>query len=430
MDECNICCEKYNKSNHKQVDCGFCDLSCCRTCVQHYLLSTTQDAHCLQCKHAWNRDFIDKNCTKSFRNGEYKTQREVILFEKEKCLLPQTQHLVVQERARRETTRMAREIRDNIARQREELHRLDVMLYTSNFNIVTEKKKFVRKCPHEGCKGFLSSVWKCDVCENWTCPHCNEVKGKDKDADHACDPNNVDTVNLLKKDTKPCPSCGTMIFKISGCSQMWCPDCHTAFDWRSGAIETGMVHNPHFYEFQMRTGHTGRVAGDIPCGGLPSLVELREYFGMEPYQDGAWRRREIVPEHIWYIWKIHRLISHIDNYELAYNYVAHPVDNADLRVKYLMNELDEPVFKKLIQRREKAYAKTHAMRDMLQMFVNAASDILRQMIVNNDDVKYIENIIRELVDYCNASFITMAKQYTHKPKQFVCVDTSNEFLFV
>ncbi len=82
-----------------------------------------------------------------------------------------------------------------------------------------EKKTFVRKCPVTDCRGFLSSRWKCDLCKNYVCPDCNEIKNGD---DHVCDPNAVETINLLKKDTKPCVKCGTMIFKISGCSQMWC----------------------------------------------------------------------------------------------------------------------------------------------------------------------------------------------------------------
>jgi hypothetical protein len=80
-----------------------------------------------------------------------------------------------------------------------------------------EAKKFVRRCTADGCKGFLSSVWKCGVCENWVCPDCFEVKGKEKDVAHTCKPENIETANLIKKDTKPCPSCGEMIMKSEGC---------------------------------------------------------------------------------------------------------------------------------------------------------------------------------------------------------------------
>ena len=59
-------------------------------------------------------------------------------------------------------------------------------------------------------------------------------------------------MEFLNKDTKPCPHCGTMIFKISGCSQIFCVDCHTAWDWNTSKIITGVIHNPHYYEFLNR----------------------------------------------------------------------------------------------------------------------------------------------------------------------------------
>jgi hypothetical protein len=102
--------------------------------------------------------------------------------------------------------------------------------------VSVERKQFIRKCPVTDCRGFLSTRWKCDVCENYICIDCNEIKKGD---DHVCDPNAVETMKLLKSDTKPCVKCGAMIFKISGCSQMWCPDCHTAFDWNTGKIVSG-----------------------------------------------------------------------------------------------------------------------------------------------------------------------------------------------
>jgi hypothetical protein len=111
-----------------------------------------------------------------------------------------------------------------------------------------ERAKFVRRCTFEGCKGFLSSVWKCGLCSNWVCPECFEVKGTDKDVAHECKPDMLETAKLIKKDTKPCPSCGEMIMKTEGCDQMWCIECHSAFSWKTGRLETGNVHNPHFFE--------------------------------------------------------------------------------------------------------------------------------------------------------------------------------------
>ena len=48
------------------------------------------------------------------------------------------------------------------------------------------------------------------------------------------------------KDSKPCPNCYIPIFKLSGCNQMFCTNCHVVFDWISLKIDKGPVHNQHF----------------------------------------------------------------------------------------------------------------------------------------------------------------------------------------
>ena len=74
---CGVCCEPFNKTNHKKVCCPFCDFESCRTCCQTYLLSTSEDPHCMSCKKVHNREFVDMFCTKRFRNNEYKKQQDV-----------------------------------------------------------------------------------------------------------------------------------------------------------------------------------------------------------------------------------------------------------------------------------------------------------------------------------------------------------------
>ena len=122
------------------------------------------------------------------------------------------------------------------------------------------KVKLVRKCPSTGCKGFLNNKWHCDLCTKNICKDCNE----EKVPDHKCDPETVETVKLIRSDTKGCPTCGTLIYRAAGCPQMWCVECHTTFDWNTGEIETGVIHNPHYYEFQRRNGTLQRNPGDVP----------------------------------------------------------------------------------------------------------------------------------------------------------------------
>jgi hypothetical protein len=70
-----------------------------------------------------------------------------------------------------------------------------------------------------------------------------------------CDENDVKSWALIKETSVACPKCGTSIQKVSGCNQMWCTvqNCNTAFDWATGKVINGPIHNPHYHDF-LRTG--------------------------------------------------------------------------------------------------------------------------------------------------------------------------------
>jgi hypothetical protein len=422
MGDCGICCETYNLKNHTKVECQFCDFSSCRECVQRYILSTTNDPHCMNCKNAWNREYVDQHCTKVFRNKQFKTHRETVLVERERCLLPQTQELVVRKKQELNAIKLLEQCREEQRRQRQLQHELENQIYHLRAGHAVEpegapKKNFVRKCPIGDCRGFLSDKWKCELCDSQICKKCNEI---DQGEEHECDPNNVETVKMLNKDTKPCPACGTMIFKISGCNQMWCPDCHTAFDWASGRIETGVIHNPHFYEFQRRTGggQANRNLGDIPCGGTPSLGEVIRFFRLDDANlpnnryYGYNHRRSIKNESPTEtrILNMHLSVIHIQNYEIP-QYRTRDPDNSDLRVKYLMNEITEEIWKKELQKREKAREKARDISNLLTMYSNVGGDYFRQMVVNEVCPDELINVIDELSMYFNDTMEVIHKRY-------------------
>ena len=415
--DCSICCENINASNHKKVTCPFCDFNSCRTCVQTYLTSVSTDPHCMGCKKLWNREVVDGACTKIFRDTKLKKHRETILFEREKCLLPQSQEAASRVLQGRRIDKLMQDAEEEINKIKHNINQLyrtkiGILNGVSQQGASTEKRVFVRRCPVNECRGFLSTRWKCQICDNNICPDCNEVKQGD---DHTCDPNNVETVALLKKDTKPCPSCGTMIFKISGCSQMWCPDCHTAFDWNTMRIETGKIHNPHYYEFQRNGGgQANRENGDIPCGGIPSLIEIMDFFGiaisrfnrhhinLPTYNESPDKNT---------VFKIHRIVLHIQNVEMP-RVIDREVDNQPMRVRYLLNELSEDDMKIMLQRNEKSREKARDRTNILQMFCDVTGDLLRQMIVRVITIdQFLENENR-LREYARDAFTTIHKRYS------------------
>jgi hypothetical protein len=84
-------------------------------------------------------------------------------------------------------------------------------------NRVVEKREFIQHCPAEGCRGYLSTAYKCGVCAKYTCSDCLAVKGENRDAPHTCNEEAKASAALIQRETRPCPKCGVRIFKIDGC---------------------------------------------------------------------------------------------------------------------------------------------------------------------------------------------------------------------
>ena len=394
MECCQVCCEKINNSNHKKVECPFCDLKSCRSCSQKYLLSTMEDPHCMGCKHEHNRELVDTYCSAVFRNVHYRKHRENVLFEREKARLPETQSYVIRELKKRslrssyvymyfilgqidyepdlpEYAKLALkdEIKIAIMNIYEELHGMaDVNPVINNEHVYTQT------CFNGDCNGFLDENFVCGICTTTFCSKCHEKMTPT----HKCNKDTVKTVKLIKKDTRPCPKCNVLIHKIEGCAQIWCTQCQTAFDWKTGRIETGRIHNPHYFEFKKR----GREHGDIPCGGRPSHRELVEMNA---------------PDMILLISLEMLRLDYDNTYRFGFLYE----DNRYLRMKFLLNEMTETEMKRELQFRDKYNSKTRDVRDIYTMYTDTAGDLLRQYVLDISAENAIIDELIELTDYTN-----------------------------
>jgi len=382
MASCSVCCDSLNRSTRKPVQCGYCDLAVCRACTGRYLLDTALDPHCMGCRKPWNREFLDLNMTKVFVNGLLKAHHSEILFEREKCLLPAAQL----ELERIDRVREIYKLLENGGEERTRgvlLRELDdIQGARRTAAPVPVKAMQCRKCPTTECRGFLSD-WKCSLCNLKTCNKCGETQGDE----HVCESGAVETFTLLKNDTKGCPGCGEMIFKISGCSQMWCPSCHTAFDWNTLQIETGRIHNPHYYDFHRKAGTLQREPGDVPCGGRMTIREVMNKFGADEF-----------------FMDFHRAARHFEAFDLDGRYRLVPINTLPLRIRYLRGELSEEKFKRFLEQEDKAYKKTAEIRAVIQMFVDTVDGILR----DGDNPMYMLTTLR---DYFNETMRVIAKRY-------------------
>lgn len=81
----------------KQVCCAQCNNSCCRDCLEQYLLSRGDDVICFNkaCAVPWSADFVDANTSAAFRNGDLRAQRTKFLVDCEKSRLPEFQQRAI-----------------------------------------------------------------------------------------------------------------------------------------------------------------------------------------------------------------------------------------------------------------------------------------------------------------------------------------------
>jgi hypothetical protein len=404
---CNICAN--DVPIRRNVVCAACSFSACDTCTSKFLMELADDSpRCMNptCKKVWTSDFLAENFTPSFYNKEYRNKRATILLERQIALLPGTQHLVQEKKRKEEYESKIKDIEDEnimlkmlLERNKDKIRDLRRELNWGEEKVEKENKHFTRACPRQNCRGFLSTALKCGTCNEWACKDCREPKNGKDDVDHKCDPNTIETIKLLASDTKPCPTCASQIYKQNGCDQMWCTQCKVAFSWNSGRIEKGVVHNPHFYEFQRQNngGVVPRAQGDVRCGGFPDIYEvLRNVSRLK----GTVTSKESDFDH----GKVHRLMIHIDRVELP-RYPTRIEDNilANMRVDYLLGTLDKTKWFKLLKEKTKKQEKNSDINQILTMFVATMSDIIGNIIIckNLKDLHTYQDTLESLRAYTN-----------------------------
>jgi hypothetical protein len=408
--ECFVCCSK--KLNH--IICPFCNEYACNDCNEKYILSTP-NPKCMCCNKEWNYDFLRKNFTKTFMNNKYKKYKENLLFDIEKSLLPNTQFsiqnrksiykklddvLVQMDELELALTNLNR-IKTTLQHyvKHNDFEGMSRFLNDSNGEMKNqdseekkERKNFIKPCPAENCRGFLSSQYKCGLCECKVCPDCHEIlpekkenKQEKKESDkkenieHKCNKETVETIKSLQKECKNCPKCGTFIYKISGCNMMFCTSCHTAFDWKTGEIETKNIHNPHYFEFLRENGREDEeIRRRFGPGGINQNINQNINHECITYNDLNRILRYTAYNDLF------RIINHIEQVEIPTYLRTQNIQNRnmDLRILYLENIIDESKFKIQLQRRYKKTQFDNEMIQMFEMFINVVKDSFTSFIRN------------------------------------------------
>lgn len=360
---CPICCETFNRSDKAPVCCeqGDCEWTACKTCTRQYLLGTTQDPHCMNCRKTWSQEFLVTNLNHSWMSKDYREHRKKLLLDREMSKVPEAMEAAQRTRRCRDEELAIAELRDQILvieqqkralQQQQDVHyRQCRRIRQGKDGADPERRKFIMACPNTDCRGYLSTAYKCEICKLHTCKDCLEIIGYNKDEPHVCNTDSVASAAMIRKDTHPCPTCGERIYKISGCDQMWCPHCSTAFSWKTGKIDTGHVHNPHFYQAQRarNNGEAPRNPGDVLCGGLMHWSTFRRLI-LNRIED---------PKLCSLLTHLHQAVGHLTYAMLdeARRKVRELAGTEDLRVQYILGELSKDELAKVVARNDRQRTK-------------------------------------------------------------------------
>ena len=417
MANCSVCCEKFNKSTRREILCENkkCNYSACFECTKTYLLDKSyQEPHCMSCKNVWSLSILVDKLSKHFIKTEYRKMREKVLFEEEKTFLPELQdeaeRRIKIERIKgwmnyyREQIDLNDKKEDQLVSTQREKHRelrekegkmITIWKNLEQKPVDTIKKSFIMKCIIENCRGFLSKEYKCGICNIKVCKDCHNVI----DDEHKCNKDDIETVKELQKTTKPCPKCHTRIYKIDGCDQMFCIQCHTPFSWTSGEVATGVIHNPHYFEMlrngkiidQRHQQHQGE------CGPIPNFNVISRYL-IDKDQN-----------HSNFLTTYYQRFIH-------YRHIVLPqflqrIDSTEDRIKYLMGQYDEEKFKQKVYVINQTNLRKREEQQIMETFVSIGEELYRTLRFDNtiDIIKQIYS----LIIITSNSIIDLDNKYEH-----------------
>lgn len=236
-----------------------------------------------------------------------------------------------------------------------------------------QRAKFVKKCTNADCNGYLSTRWKCSTCNVYTCSKCQLIH------EGECKQEDLDSIKLIESDSRPCPGCQTLIFKIMGCDQMWCTQCNKGFSWNTGEIidhMRGFFHNPHFIEYRNRQ-NTETL--DRQCA---DFIPPKKYEDLYTIAHG-----------------------------LLIDYRVYHNGTLDLRLDYLLNKSTEEYYKSSVLKRLKLIERNQDFIGVCNVFIELLIDRLNVYNTQPELREVVDSDVLALINMYNTMIDRVGKCY-------------------
>lgn len=434
---CPICISKYNKSACAQVKCD-CDYSACKSCVRTYLLTTTKEPHCMDCRVKWSPEFTKNAVGATYLNKEYREHKtkqlidqvvarreqylaEALLYRDERDDKVAISELTKYMRAQKypKNSRELIEIQENIEdiqnriniRNRRPLrfrNPLRGFLYFREGRHEHQPHKFIMACPSSDCNGMLAEDYCCKVCMKTTCSKCLEPET----AGHICNPDIVASRKAIHKESKPCPKCACPISKIDGCDQMWCVLCRTAFSWNTGNIETEHIHNPHYYQFMREQA----ARQDVQEQDIPRQCSIRDdalQWLFRRLQLNNEDERILLNYMIDYI-KYTNHISEVTITQLEQKRNNDNNNNNKYIYQYILGDIDKATLGTKLYMNKRAEEKNTSFLDIYKAIPMITNHMCNNIMNGQREVQVLYDMFQKYSNYFNIELSKLVKLYDTK----------------
>lgn len=431
---CSICFETYTNLIRKEIKCSYCTKGACLSCLKTYILMNASAPNCPACQHAFTDQFIDTIFSKHFRRNDLRKQRIQNLFEQEQSLFAETLERYNNEtraiRAKNELSTLLNRLSNCsfIATDITGIQIRDLQLIiqqgqqTTASPQTTERTVRTMKCPNTECRGYIviSNTDRCEQCQTRVCRNCRE-QYTDRNT-HTCNPETLQMIKMVQESCRNCPKCSTPIERISGCSQMFCTICHTAWDWNTQKIINGPIHNPHYFMYQGQLQQQEQNNCE-PYARVTSHAQEQAlgFCDYRSHNNNDYRMNNVntntctatfcrnnspyfnIVQAVHYIMDRYR-----QNYtEFTYDHNTY----RSLRLEYLLKQIDEDKFKHRLSVHQSKQIKQRKVYQIYQMFFTIARDQF-QILFRDKNMETFLTSLENLRLYCIDALKNIYQDYS------------------